>query len=266
MHKYAAEVREKNKGQILHFPRVAFLCTLIKREVIEKIGGLDERFTPGNFEDDDFCLRAQLAGYKTVIAKDVFIHHYGSKSFKADGAEAYRKRLEINRKKFVEKWGADPDEIWLKNKTIKPRQIYYPVDDDLFKQYFERTKVHLTDKELELAEESIINAIENYKEGDAEIIEYDDLMNLAGNVFLANGKLTEARQYFEKELNLNPQSSSACFGLGQVFLAQDNPEAAKVMLEWAVKNDPNNGAAADALADVNKLLGYELNHSSLEAS
>ncbi|MGK9367346.1 glycosyltransferase [Melioribacter sp. Ez-97] len=94
----------------------------------------------------------------------------------------------------------------------------------------------------------------------------EDVYDLAGNISLIAGNTLEAQQYFEKELNLNPQSSSACFGLGQVFLAQDNPEAAKVMLEWAVKNDPNNGAAADALADVNKLLGYELNHSSLEAS
>ena len=81
MHKYAASIKQKNKNQIFEFPRVAFLCTLIKKEVIEKIGGLDERFSPGNFEDDDFCLRAQLAGYKTIVAKDVFIHHFGSKSF-----------------------------------------------------------------------------------------------------------------------------------------------------------------------------------------
>ncbi len=85
MHKYAKIVSKKNKGKVEEFPRVAFLCTLIKKEVIDKIGGLDERFTPGNFEDDDFCLRSQLAGYKTVIATDVFIHHYGSVSFKKNG-------------------------------------------------------------------------------------------------------------------------------------------------------------------------------------
>ncbi len=266
MYKYARSLREKNKGMILQFPRVAFLCTLIKREVIDKIGGLDERFTPGNFEDDDFCLRAQLAGYKTIIAKDAFIHHFGSKSFKADGIEIYKKRLEVNRKKFVEKWGADPDEIWLQNKTIKTRQIYFPIETNLFKQYFERTKVSLKDNELNLAEESIVKAIENFKEGDAIIIDYDDLMNLAGNIFLANGKFSNAQQYFEKELNLNPQSSAACFGLGQVFLMQDDLEAAKIMFEWAVKNDPNNTSAVDALANVNNLLGYELNHSSLEVS
>ncbi len=118
MHVYAASVKEKNRNRVMQFPRVAFLCTLIKREVIEKIGGLDERFSPGNFEDDDFCLRAQLAGYKTVIAQDVFIHHYGSKSFKADGEKKYAERLKINHQIFVDKWGADPDEIWLKQKSF----------------------------------------------------------------------------------------------------------------------------------------------------
>lgn len=264
MHKYAAEVREKNKGQVLHFPRVAFLCTLIKRDVIEKIGGLDERFSPGNYEDDDFCLRAQLAGFKTVIAKDVFIHHYGSKSFKANGIEAYKKRLEINRQVFVNKWGATPEEIWLQNKTIKNRQIHYPINKDLFKQYFERTQIHLADNELKFAQESIIKAIENYKEEHTQIIRYDELLNLAGNIFLADNNIEKAQELFEKELNLNPQSSSACYGLGQVFLAQENFEAAKIMFEWAVKNNPENKAAKDALEKVNEILGYELSHSSLD--
>ncbi len=93
MHSYASIIKKKNSGQIFQFPRVAFLCTLIKRQVIKKLGGLDERFSPGNFEDDDYCLRAQIAGFKTVIASDVFIHHFGSKSFTADGIQKYKARL-----------------------------------------------------------------------------------------------------------------------------------------------------------------------------
>jgi len=264
MYMYANKVKNMRKGEHFTFPRIAFLCTLIKREVIEKIGGLDERFSPGNYEDDDFCLRAQLAGFKTVIAKDVFIHHFGSKSFKANGTEAYRKRLETNKQIFIDKWGATPDEIWLQNKTIKQRQIYYPIDSDLFKQYFERTKIHIADNELNLAKESITKAIENYKEGDGIIISYDELLDLAGNIYLASNDISKAQEYFEKELNLNPQSSSACYGLGQVFFAQENYEAAKIMFEWAVKNDPSNNSAKTALEKVNELLGYELSHSSLD--
>jgi len=262
MHKYAANIAEKNKGEILEFPRVAFLCTLIKKEVIDKIGGLDERFSPGNYEDDDFCLRAQLACYKTVIAKDVFIHHYGSKSFKANGEKAYQERLDINKKIFVDKWSATPDEIWLQNKSVNPRQTFYPINKDLFTQFFERTNVHLADNELDLAEESIAKAIENFESGNGKI-DRTELLNLAGNISLATGNLEKAQEYFAKELDLTPSSSSACLGLGNVFIGSEQFENAKTMLEWAVKNDQSNQLAKDRLSEVNQLLGFAKDHNNL---
>lgn len=263
MHEYAAKIKEKNKDQILQFPRVAFLCTLIKKEVINKIGGLDERFSPGNFEDDDFCLRAQLAGFKTVIAKDVFIHHFGSKSFKANGLEEYKKRLEINRQIFIDKWGADPDEIWLKNKMIKQHQIYYPIDQNLFKQHLERTRIHIADNEIELAQKEIEKAIDSFDEKSGEFISLVELLNLAGNLFLATNNFEKAKAFFEKELETNPSSSTACFGLGQIFMVEEQIEAAKTMFEWSVKNDQNNEQAINALKNVNEILGLEINHNSL---
>ena len=48
-----------------------------KREVINKVGLLDEQFFPGNFEDDDYCMRILEAKYKLVLSKDTFIHHLG---------------------------------------------------------------------------------------------------------------------------------------------------------------------------------------------
>lgn len=44
-------------------PWVLFFCAAIKREVINKIGYLDETFTPGCGEDIDYCIRAYNAGY-----------------------------------------------------------------------------------------------------------------------------------------------------------------------------------------------------------
>ncbi|MBX3043622.1 MAG: glycosyltransferase [Candidatus Kapabacteria bacterium] len=121
---YAVKVRRENAGQMMKFPRVAFFCTLIKREVIDKIGGLDEIFSPGNYEDDDFCMRAQIAGYKTFILKYVFIHHYRSRSFADEGNDAYQQRLMRNKQIFVDKWGGTPDEIWLDGKLVQRRDIY----------------------------------------------------------------------------------------------------------------------------------------------
>lgn len=263
MHKYASEISINNKNKIVHFPRIAFLCTLIKKEVIEKIGGLDERFSPGNYEDDDFCLRAQLAGYKTVIAKEVFIHHYGSKSFKADGVEVYNERLNINRSIFVNKWGVTPDEIWLGNKTIKEHQIIFPISKDLFKQFFDRAKVQIADKELDLAKESVSKAVEHFEEKHSSIISYTELLDLAANIYLAVNDLETAKVYFEKELEIDPRSSSACYGLGQVFYESEENEAAKTMFEWAVKNDPGHQTAIASLSEVNSILGLEATHNTL---
>jgi len=76
--------------------------------VIERIGGLDERFGRGNFEDDDFCLRALLTGFQTRLAGDCFVHHFGSQSFLAAGID-YRQSLHDNWEIFKRKWGMPAD-------------------------------------------------------------------------------------------------------------------------------------------------------------
>lgn len=53
---------------------VSGCCMLIKKQVIEKIGLLDERFF-SYYEDADFCLRAKRAGFKVVVARDAKVLH-----------------------------------------------------------------------------------------------------------------------------------------------------------------------------------------------
>lgn len=76
---------------------------LIKRSVYDKVGVLDERFSPGNYEDNDYGLRVLQAGYKNILCKNSFIIHFGSKSF-GKKADAYSNLLSINNKKFEDKW------------------------------------------------------------------------------------------------------------------------------------------------------------------
>jgi len=87
-------------------------CFLTKRSVADQVGFLDEQFTPGNYEDDDYSLRIVMAGYKLLLCKDTFIHHFGSASFgkSENSAEFVRKQqffqelLDRNFKKFIAKW------------------------------------------------------------------------------------------------------------------------------------------------------------------
>ncbi len=81
-------------------------CMLIKRSIVEKLGVLDELFTPGNFEDDDYSFRMIRAGYRLLLCHDTFIHHFGSVSFK-EKPQNYHELLNKNALKFKEKWGFD---------------------------------------------------------------------------------------------------------------------------------------------------------------
>ncbi|WP_051870806.1 glycosyltransferase [Geobacillus vulcani] len=108
MHEFASQhnVLDPNKWE--ERLKLIGFCLLIKKEAIEKVGLLDERFTPGNFEDDDYSVRLRQAGYRLMLCNDTFVHHYGSVSWK-DDSSGYSKLLRENQKKFEKKWGVDID-------------------------------------------------------------------------------------------------------------------------------------------------------------
>lgn len=101
---FAEGWRRQNTGQFTRTDRVIGLCLVVRREVLEKVGGFDTTFGIGNFEDDDFCLRLLRAGYNLAVARDVFIHHHGSATFKALGVD-YAALMEENWRHFCHKWG-----------------------------------------------------------------------------------------------------------------------------------------------------------------
>lgn len=56
----------------------AFLMT--RRDLFAKMGGLDTAFSPGYFEDLDYCVRLWRAGWRTVYLPDVIVLHYENAS------------------------------------------------------------------------------------------------------------------------------------------------------------------------------------------
>ena len=89
------------RGSRLDTPLLVFFCVLAPRRVLEEIGTLDESYGPGGFEDYDLCLRARLAGYRSVVARDVYVHHYGGRGYVNMRYEELRER---NRERFWDKW------------------------------------------------------------------------------------------------------------------------------------------------------------------
>ena len=66
---------KKFKGEIKYPLAPFFSCVIIKKEVIDKIGLLDEAFTPAFWEDWDYAFRAQYAGYNMIYVNTTFIFH-----------------------------------------------------------------------------------------------------------------------------------------------------------------------------------------------
>jgi GT2 family glycosyltransferase/acetyltransferase-like isoleucine patch superfamily enzyme len=83
--------------------RLVGFCLLVRRAVVEKLGGLDERYGLGNFDDDDYCLRALIAGFTLRIARGSFVHHRGFQTWDRVG-NTLEDQLAVNRRLFLEKW------------------------------------------------------------------------------------------------------------------------------------------------------------------
>jgi GT2 family glycosyltransferase len=71
------------------------------------IGGLDEVFAPGYYEETDLCMRIRSLGNRVVYTPELVLSHFEFGSF-ASGAAF--ERMERNRKIFVDRWKREIDE------------------------------------------------------------------------------------------------------------------------------------------------------------
>ncbi len=77
-------------------------CALVRRDVFERVGGLCMEF-PGNWNDIDFCLKVQLAGYRAIFTPHAHLFHFESKTRIA-------KRVESEVAKLGARWGSILDD------------------------------------------------------------------------------------------------------------------------------------------------------------
>ncbi len=106
MPSFARQWRDEHRGKWLTVPKLSGFCLLMKRAVYTQIGGLDERFGLGFFDDDDLAERARRAGFSLAVARDCFVHHFGSRTFAGNGVDA-EALLDQNAARFAEKWGLE---------------------------------------------------------------------------------------------------------------------------------------------------------------
>jgi GT2 family glycosyltransferase/ADP-heptose:LPS heptosyltransferase/glycosyltransferase involved in cell wall biosynthesis/SAM-dependent methyltransferase len=78
-------------------------CLLVRREMFLKLGGLDERYSPAYYEETDLCFGLRKFGFKVTYRPDAVVIHHESATA-GTGPSSFKRYLEINRRKFVEKW------------------------------------------------------------------------------------------------------------------------------------------------------------------
>lgn len=104
--RYANQWAAAHAGQILPIRRLILFCMFIRRQVVDKIGGIDPSFGRWGWEDDDYSVRAQRAGFELTVARDIFIHHEGSYTAKSSNID-YRQLHADNWQVFRRKWNID---------------------------------------------------------------------------------------------------------------------------------------------------------------
>lgn len=98
-----AAVLKKNKDEYMEMNQCQGFCMLVKRQLIEKIGVLDEAFGIGGYDDTDYSMRAHLAGYRCAAIKDSYVYHRLHASFNKSGDRDHW--VKRNQRLYYEKWG-----------------------------------------------------------------------------------------------------------------------------------------------------------------
>jgi len=108
-------IMANHQGKLRPLKTAAFFCVMIPRKILEEVGGLDENFGLGFFEDDDYCRRVELKGYKIYCADDVFVYHHLSASYSKMKKIERKKLFEKNKQLYESKWGKWQPHVYRKD-------------------------------------------------------------------------------------------------------------------------------------------------------
>lgn len=89
LRRFAREWRDAHRGQVDEVQRLVGFCLAVRRSAYEAVGGFDEGFGIGGYEDDDLCARLVGAGWRLLVASASFVHHHGHKTFEGNGLDFF---------------------------------------------------------------------------------------------------------------------------------------------------------------------------------
>ncbi|MRR05563.1 MAG: glycosyltransferase [Deltaproteobacteria bacterium] len=257
---FAAQFRERNRHQRIPYRRIVGFCMLFRKSLTDEIGMLDEAFGTGNFEDDDLCLRAAIAGYRNVIAGDVFIHHVGNASFRGNNFD-YVSTLTGNGRLFREKWSRPVTDEQEGKKIItlktleKADSLFQRGDHDGMIETILQEGIRQISGEnrFYLALAGYLLDLGRHKDAFDVLAELPESCReetrhvLTGRALSGMGRLEEALSQGEAALRMNARSAQAYHLLGLLAESQGQPNQAEFFWKKALECDPGYGEPSTSL-------------------
>jgi len=257
--KFSAQFREKYRHRRIAFRNIAGFCMLFRRSLVEEIRKLDESFGTSNDEDDDFCLRAALAGYQNYIAGDVFIHRFGDRDFIGNDIECssapsgnkksmntkwiLSSQSETGKKLAVLRATEKADELYSKGKT--DQAVAALIDcikilPDAAEIYYMLTRIFIESKKFSEAWD-VIKSMPDAAKNDVKGLEY------AGYVKEGLGMYSDADDSAEEILSRSENYPAALNLKGLLAYKKGEREKAADYYTRALEADQGYGEAHTAL-------------------
>ena len=73
-------LRPPRENGVEAYPAITGACMVMRRSLAVEMGGFDEAYILGDFEDTDLCLKLQARGYRCVVDPEVRLFHLERKS------------------------------------------------------------------------------------------------------------------------------------------------------------------------------------------
>ncbi|MBI5579455.1 MAG: glycosyltransferase [Deltaproteobacteria bacterium] len=252
--KFAQSLRRLYQHRRISARHVAGFCAMFKRDLVDDVGLFDEGMKSSGMAVEDFCLRAELAGYRNLIAGDVFVKKHGTR--KSD-KKKNKNRVEIieDKRRYDEKWekieqnSVFSDSLFTMSAVEKADEFYQKgqIDEAIGKLlegitrsandariYHRFAEILIDSKRYKDGLDAICSAPENSKKDSRRL----ELIGYCKEGLESYG---EAEDCADKALNIEPASASALNLKGLVAFRKGDSAVADVFFKKAIEADAGYG-------------------------
>jgi GT2 family glycosyltransferase len=98
-------MRKSSQSGLRKHISITGACMVMRRDLAEELGGFDEAYIIGDFEDSDLCLKLDARGLDSAVDLDLEMYHIERRS-QASSARTWRMNLTLyNAWVHQRRWG-----------------------------------------------------------------------------------------------------------------------------------------------------------------